>query len=157
MKSLQYEFIETKGQPIKRGAYDVQQRCFIKVPHGTLEVTVRFLTGLKEDVGIRIGPTVGWVELSDGSHANGVTIWRGPDLSDEDVRKVECAAGELEVWNVYRVKYKDGSICENEWTGNAEMVVLSQDSAAIRFGCSSGPGDFNPLELIVEVKWRTCK
>lgn len=152
-KSLQYLFIESSGHPVQIDGLAVMQADSIPISQGY--VTIRFLKGYQQDHGVRLKAKGGWIELSDGSHAEVVDTWRSPGLPDEITYKVSSPQKRLGLWNIYRIVHPDGTVSEDMWTGNAGIVVLQDRPNKRTYGCSPGGGDrFDPDALIVEVEWR---
>ena len=109
------------------------------------------------DRGIRLKAKGGWIERSDGRHAEVVDTWRVPGLPDEISYKVSCPRGSLMTWNIYRVRHYDGTITEDMWTGNAGLVLLSEQPHNRIYGCSPGGcGGFEPQDLVIELEWKEC-
>jgi len=151
MKTLQYMFIQSKGRPVHVGDLVVMQTDCIPIERGT--ITIRFIEGQSKDHGVRLKCKNGWIELSDGTHAETLYIWRQPGLPDEITHRVHCPDGKLRFCNVYRIFHHNGYVSEDRWTGNAGIVRLSEQANKRMYGCSRGDGDFNPRGLVVEVEW----
>jgi hypothetical protein len=151
-KSLQYLFVESMGQPVVIDGVRVRQRDSIPIAKG--RVTVRFTNGDKEDHGIRLKAAGGYILLSDGTKAEAVDTWRSADLPDEITYTVSCRAGNIAIWNIYRVFHAEGVVTEDMWTGNAGMVLLKDAPNKRVYGCSRGGGaEFDPQALTVEIEW----
>jgi hypothetical protein len=151
-KTLQHLFIESQGKPVLLGDLVVKQGDRIPISSG--RVTIRFLSGCDKDRGVRMKLSKGWIQLSDGKHAQTVYTWRTPGLPDEVSYNVSCPEGFLKICNIYRVHHADGLVTEEMWTGNAGIVVLSEQTNKKVYGCSPGGcGEFNPRDLVVELEW----
>ena len=153
-KSLQCKFTESRGEPVRQGEYTVKQLDSIKIESGTYEITVSFLDGKNNDVGIHLEAPDGWIELSDNTQTHKLAIWRGIGLPDVIKHQVYCPNGEIVMWNIYRIRHSENFVTEDKWTGNAGLIIIDEGKQKKQYGCSSGPGEFNPFELIVEIAWR---
>jgi hypothetical protein len=149
-ESLQYAFIQSKGAPIKMGENLVIQCDTITIRTGI--VTVRLFGPANGTQGVCLKTDKGHVEMSDGSKTSRLNIWHEPHLPSLVQHKVECKTGKLKVWNIYRVRHPTGTT-EDQWTGNAGMVLISQTSAARRYKCSDGVGPFDLSDFEFEIQW----
>ena len=155
MKSLQYQFIDSKGGALDIAGVGVTQRDRIPVKAGV--VTVRFIStrpeGPVQGVQLYAGKE-GKIAMSDGSVTERLDIWRRPNLPDTVSHRVFCPDGFLSVNNRYEVQFKDGHVVGEHWTNNAGMTVQRSDGACRRYGCSDGIGDFCGDDLVFELEWK---
>jgi hypothetical protein len=150
-KSLQEQFIESKGAPILVNGQKVVQMDCIPIFSGV--VTIHFLGANNRMFGVAMKSPIGRIELSDGTHTKTVISWDEPGMPRSVEYAVACPDGELRLWNVYRVVHLSGEITEDAWTGNAGMLVETLGGNTRRYKCSSGPGKFSPDEFSFEVAW----
>ena len=145
--------MRSKGAPVRRHGHWVVQADKIPIRSGI--VRVRFLSRPTGVDGVCLKPLGkgGSMELSDGRRIPVVGIWHEEGLPETAEHRVSCPSGTLRVWNRYMVRYTDGALREEEWTGNAGMVVLESRSSKRRYGCSNNRGSFSPTDLEFEVEW----
>ena len=149
-ESLQYAFIHSKGAPVKVGEALVIQCDSIAIRAGI--VTVRLFGVANGTQGACLKTDKGHIELSDGSKTRKVNIWHEPSLPSLVQHKVECRTGKLKLWNIYRVHHPT-TVTEDQWTGNAGMVLISQTAESRKYKCSDGVGPFDPSDFEFEVQW----
>jgi len=149
MKTLQYAFIESKGAPLDVNGQVVQQIDKLKIREGL--VVVKLISPLNGSQGVCLKAPGGGIVLSNGSTAEAVHIWNEGGLPSTIEHAVRCPTGELRIWNVYRIRHRNGTITEEAWTGNAGMVVTAIDGNTRTYECSDGTGDFNPRDFIFSV------
>jgi len=152
--SLQSEFIKTRGKPARRGDHSVLQIDEIPFDEGL--VTIRFLSEPKEmpvqGVRLRVG-SKGRITMSDGSTTPTLSVWHEPTLAPIVTHPAACADGVLGVNNIYRITHRPGFVTEDQWTGNAGMVLLKSSATVRRYGCSDGLGEFASTDLVFEIEW----
>lgn len=68
----------------------------------------------------------------------------------------ECQTGRLKVWNIYRVGHPSG-VTEDQWTGNAGMVLAAETPESRRYRCSDGVGAFDLSDFEFEVQWSEAR
>lgn len=150
--SLAELFIQRRGQPVEFNGHIVVLMDRIPIRAGS--VRLEFL-GEKatSDRGIAFKSDKGWIELSSGKRVSLLHTWDEPGLPRTVEHRVNCRDGELRVWNIYRTKHTSGLISVDAWTGNAGMIVNPLTENSREYACSSGPGGFDPSELLVRISW----
>ncbi|MEC9380778.1 MAG: hypothetical protein VX528_17565 [Candidatus Latescibacterota bacterium] len=151
-ESLQSAFIRTRGGPVEVGDYVVTQGDYVPITRGVVYIT--FVRGLTIHQGVALSVKGGWVQVSDGSKAKKLQVWRDPQFPDWVQHRVYCPKGELLIYNIYRRFDEAGRVFEEMWTRNAGMTILESEEGRRVYGCSDGEGPFDPEDLVVEVQWR---
>ena len=157
MKTLQELFIESEGDPVLIGEYEVVQTA--RIPLRSSIVQVRLLSPPDEDQGVALAVKKGFIELSDGSKTKVLYIWHGPDLPSKVKHRVECREEPLLVYNIYRIRHSSGLVTEDHHTGNAGMVLLEEAPQHRRYACSAWnwKKPFNPDAIEFEIEWQESK
>ncbi|MCC6699388.1 MAG: hypothetical protein IT365_27430 [Candidatus Hydrogenedentes bacterium] len=150
-KSLQYRFLESHGNPLQIGNMKVIQCDRLAISKGI--VKLRFLSEATGKQGVALKAKKGGIRMSDGKRVQRLNIWHETNLPPNVEYEVECPTGELTLWNIYRMQHPDGSMTEDEWTGNAGMIIVEQKNGYRRYGCSDSFDTFSPANLEFEVEW----
>src|SRR5205807_1167153 len=94
------------------------------------------------------------IKLSDGSTVRRLYIWHEPDLPAKVEHNVSCLrGGRLKFWNIYRVSHSDGTVTEEQWTGNAGMILVDESQRSRHYRCSDGVGPFDERDLELVIEW----
>lgn len=152
--SLQERFLQTRGKPISIGGEIIVQRDLIALSDISL-VNIRFLGDqafLDNGIVLSVVPP-GSIRLSDGTSVNAVKIWDEEGLPRIVEHVVDPRGQVLKVHNKYKVKHPNGEVTEENFTGNAGMVVTEVGVTKRRYECSSGPGPFSKNDLVLEISW----
>jgi hypothetical protein len=150
--TLQELFIRSKGQPLTVGNSIVSQLCEIPLRRGV--VRFQFISPPDSNQGVCAKAKGGEIVLSDGSSTEVLYIWHEPGLPNTVSHRVWCPAGQLLVWNIYRVHHhRTGEVTEDYWTGNAGMVLAEDRPGHRRYCCSDWRTPFVPNALVFDVDW----
>jgi hypothetical protein len=151
MKTLQEQFVETRGQPLHLDGVEVVQMDRIAVRHGVVSVSTNSACAGQ---GIALKAPSGAIRLSDGQAVPLLHIWFDPGLPLAVAHEVDCREGELRVWNIFRTVHPNGAITEDKWTGNAGMAIVDAQPRRRRYRCSPGTAEsFNPqLHVTIEAE-----
>ncbi|MDZ7653984.1 MAG: hypothetical protein U5L03_16205 [Burkholderiaceae bacterium] len=150
MKTLQEQFVETRGAPLHVNGVQVVQMDRIAVRRGMVSVRAsRACAGQ----GIALKAPSGAIWLSDGKAVPLLHVWFDPGLPLTVTHEVDCRDGELRVWNIFRTVHPNGAVTEDKWTGNAGMAIVDSQPSRRHYRCSPGTAEsFNPqLEVTIEV------
>jgi hypothetical protein len=150
-KTLQQMFVDSKGGPVFVGTKKVIQMD--RIPVASSNVTVQLLGKMTGIHGVRLKTRRGEISFSDGSTGKSVCIWADPSLPSTVMYHVDTMDAELRVWNVYRTKHLTGEVTVDSWTGNAGMTIEYEAENLRRYGCSAGPGSFDPHEFKLQISW----
>ncbi len=150
-ETLQDLFIKSQGQPIKVGDMVVVQLDQLPLHDGVVFIT--FLSPQNSNQGVCLKTNGGAIHLSDGSITEKLYIWNTPGLPRFVKHKISCAHREVLLWNIYRVIHPSGQVTEDQWTGNAGMVLVEESSHMRRFVCSDWKTPFDPSAIEFEVQW----
>jgi hypothetical protein len=151
MKTLQEQFVETRGAPLHVDGVEVVQMDRIAVRHGTVSVRANSACAGQ---GIALKAPSGAITLSDGQTVPLLHIWFDPGLPLTVTHEVDCHDGELRVWNIFRTVHPNGAVTEDKWTGNAGMAIVYAQPRRRHYRCSPGTAaSFKPqLEVTIEVE-----
>jgi hypothetical protein len=151
MVALQTQFLASKSQPLRIGDHDVVQMDRIPIKEGV--ISVHFISKQGDILqGVALRVRTGGIVLSDGSTAMRVNIWDESGLPRLVQHKVQCPDGELRVWNIYKATADRDLTRADAWTNNAGMIVEEISNEMRRYHCSDGLGDFDPTDLVFEVR-----
>lgn len=150
--SLAELFIRSRGKPVEVNGHSVVLMDRIPITTGKIRLEFIGPSGMA-DRGVALESSKGWIELSDGKKVRLLHTWDDPSLPRKVEHSVMCPDGELKVWNIYRTRHSSGLITVDAWTGNAGMLVKRIGDNCRDYACSSGPGEFDPSELIIRILW----
>jgi hypothetical protein len=151
-ETLQELFIKSKGNPIAVENTIVIQAG--RLPINAAIISIRFLSPPDPDQGVSLHAKDGAIKLSDGTTTERLHIWNTPGTPSAVKHQVNCPGGELVLWNVYRVRHHSGVATEDQWTGNAGMVLKKESPAMRTYACSDWRTPFDPSALEFEVHWQ---
>jgi hypothetical protein len=145
-------FRQSRGRPIEFNGQTVVLMDRIPIKRG--KVCLELLGERRNpDCGIALESSKGAIQLSDGKKVRLLHTWDDPRLPRNVEHEVRCPDGELKVWNIYRTRHSSGLVTVDAWTGNAGMLVKRINDNCREYACSSGPGEFDPSELVVRICW----
>jgi hypothetical protein len=147
--NLAKQFLESKGAPYILNGQRIVQMDTIPLAKGILRI--EFLGPKDSDVGLAFKVKVGWIQLPGGRKAPFVHLWNCQERGEIAELVVHCPRGEVRLWNIYRIRHKSGLLTEDAWTGNSGMIKKNIGENCCEYACSSGPGPFDPSNLIVRV------
>ncbi len=153
-KALQELFVESRGCSIERDGHTIVQADTLPI-RGHFRVRLEF-------VGSRVftnNAVVLWARkpdfilLSDGGKSQAVAIWDEEGLPRSIEYECVIENGSLRVHNKYRVFHRADFVTEDNFTGNAGMIVTELTPTRRRHECSVGPGEFDPGAFVFEIAW----
>ena len=152
--SLQERFLRSKGQPQNVRGDRVVQLDRVDLPD-TAMITLKFMGDVPfvDNAAVIAISKPGKIFLSDGTTATALKIWDEAGLPRNVVYKIVTAGHQLQIYNKYRTHHKSGLITEDNFTGNAGMVVTEISPNTRRYECSKGPGPFSKSDLIFELSY----
>ena len=151
--SLQQQFIDSKGEPVKFEGEDLIQMDCIPLKKG--KISINFKGGNSQILcGIAIKSAKGSILLSDGNKAKTIYIWDEYSLPKTVDYEVYCPDGKLKIWNIYRIEHKSGLITEDYWTNNAGIKINKTTENSREYSCSHGLGEIDLDNFIFEIKWK---
>ncbi len=159
-RSLQGEFVRSRGAPVQVGCWQVFQCAQIPIKYGLICVT--FISENRGDhptilaQGVEIIPRMKGrvIDSETNDTFNLVELWFEEGSPPQRTFAVDCSDGELMVFNTYVLRHRDGRATVNKITGNAGMTLLSEGIRVRRYGCSHALGEFDPTNLVFEISWR---
>lgn len=153
--SLQEQFLRSGGRPVVIAGRTIVQMDRIGIPD-TAQITIRFVSkAICEGNAVVVAlPKPGRIFLSDGTAVQALKIWDDPALPREVTYKVEASGQLLQVYNKYRTRHGPDFVTEDNFTGNAGMIVTDLQPDCRLYECSNGPGKFSPSDLVFEITWR---
>ena len=145
--SLQEMFIRSRGRPIDIDGRTIVQEDKIDLA-GVVEATIEFVGDVvfRDNAAVIAIPKPGKILLSDGTAANAVQIWDEVGLPRVATHIIESAGLPLRIHNKYRIHHSREFITEDNFTGDAGMIVTRISSCKRRYECSNGPDSF-PLPI----------
>ena len=150
--TLQYKFIESKGNPINYNGTLVSQMD--EIPINSDKIRVVFEGGNSELVnGVVLKLTSGYIELPNGSRVKSLKIWNDIKLPNDMTYIVNCPEQKLKVWNIYKITHTNGLVTEDAWTNNSCMHVQCISLSKRRYNCSDGIGDVDLKNFMFELSW----
>jgi hypothetical protein len=155
VSSLQDMFLSSRGQAVEIAGREIVQMDRIDLV-GIVEVKIQFVGKevFRDNAAVISIQKPGKILLTDGSAASAVQIWDEPGLPRVVIHVVESAGRQLEIYNKYRTRHSPDFVTEDDFTGNAGMIVTQMSSCRRRYECSNGPGQFSPTDLIFELRWK---
>ena len=153
--SLQEQFLRTKGRPVLVGDENVIQQDQVELPEMAI-VEVHFLGNRPfDDNGVVLSiRSPGAIHLSDGTPASAVKIWDEQGLPRFARHVVDSKGQPLKIHNKYKIRHRTDEVTEDNFTGNAGMVVTQTAPNGRRYECSNGPGAFSKGDLVFEIAWK---
>jgi hypothetical protein len=153
-KSLQQQFLESGGAPIRIDDVIVVQMDSVQIPTAA-DVSVKFIgdSVYSDNAVILAIRKPGRIRMSDGSWVTAIEIWDEANLPREVVYRVRSDGQPLMVHNKYRVRHSAGFVTEDNFTGNAAMVVTTISRNRKLYECSNGLGHFDKRDLVFELEW----
>jgi hypothetical protein len=151
MKSLQTQFIESRGKPILLRERLVCQMDIIPITTGVLTIEfIKISSRIRQGVAIKVDK--GAIAVSEEKNAKLIHVWHGDDLPLVVEHSVESRGSFVKIWNIYNIN--GSNLAQGDcWTNNAGMVVEVLGVSHRRYYCSDGIGEFNPTDMIFEIKW----
>jgi hypothetical protein len=154
-RSLQQQFLESLGAPIRVGELIVVQMDRVRIPsHAVLEIIFVGESVQTDNAAVIAVSRKGNIFFADSTKAAAVAVWDEAGLPRRARYDVIAPDGWLDVYNKYRVRHSSGLVTEDSFTGNAGMVVTDLAPNARSYECSRGPGPFDKRTLIFELRWR---
>jgi hypothetical protein len=155
--SLQELFLRGRGEAVFLGEDRVIQLDRVPIPEEAI-VTVTFIGDqvfVDNAAVLAIAKTAksGKIFLSDGSAVRAVTTWDQIGFPRTVRHRVLSGGQPMDVFNKYRIRHRSGLITEDNFTGNAGMVVNIVSSNKRHYECSNGPGPFSKNALVFDVSW----